>query len=84
MAACNGNGRELAKEHILNLPEIKTDKDMILFDHGYPSAGLMQYIGQAGFKYIMWCSTSFVASIKKKSPQTMVLLSINLRKMEKK
>ena len=44
MAPCNGNGRELAKQHILNLSKIKTDKDIILFDRGYPSAGLMQYI----------------------------------------
>lgn len=84
MAPCNGNGRELAKQHILNLSKIKTDKDIILFDRGYPSAGLMQYIDQSGFKYIMRCSTSFVASINKKISQTMVLLSINLRKMEKK
>lgn len=67
MASCNGNGRELAKQHILNLSKIKTDKDIILFDRGYPSAGLMQYIDQSGFKYIMRCSTSFVASINKKN-----------------
>ena len=67
MAPCNGNGRELAKQHILNLSKIKTDKDIILFDRGYPSAGLMQYIDQPGFKYIMRCSTSFVASINKKN-----------------
>ena len=67
MAPCNGNGRELAKQHILNLSKIKTDKDIILFDRGYPSAELMQYIDQPGFKYIMRCSTSFVASINKKN-----------------
>lgn len=67
MAPCNWNGRELAKQHILNLSKIKTDKDIILFDRGYPSAGLMQYIDQPGFKYIMRCSTSFVASINKKN-----------------
>lgn len=67
MAPCNGNGRELAKQHILNLSKIKTDKDIILFDRGYPSAWLMQYIDQSGFKYIMRCSTSFVASINKKN-----------------
>ena len=66
MAPCNGNERELAKQHILNLSKIKTDKDIILFDRGYPSAELMQYIDQTGFKYIMRCSTSFVASINKK------------------
>lgn len=67
MVPCNGNGRELAKQHILNLSKIKTDKDIILFDRGYPSAWLMQYIDQSGFKYIMRCSTSFVASINKKN-----------------
>lgn len=66
MAPCNGNEREIAKQHILNLSKIKTDKDIILFDRGYPSAELMQYIDQTGFKYIMRCSTSFVASINKK------------------
>ena len=66
MAPCNGNERELAKQHILSLSKIKTDKDIILFDRGYPSAELMQYVDQAGFKYIMRCSTSFVSSISKK------------------
>ncbi len=63
MAPCNGNERELAKQHILSLSKIKTDKDIILFDRGYPSAELMQYIDQIGFKYIMRCSTSFVSGI---------------------
>ena len=66
MAPCNGNERELAKQHILNLSKIKTDKDIILFDRGYPSAELMQYVDHAGFKYIMRCSASFVASINQK------------------
>lgn len=65
MAPCNGNERELAKQHILNPSKIKTSKDIILFDRGYPSAGLMQYIEQPGCKYIMRCNTSFLAGMKK-------------------
>lgn len=83
MAPCNGNGRELAKQHILNLSKIKTDKDIILFDRGYPSAGLMQYIDQSGFKYIMRCSTSFVASINKKNFTNDGIIKHKFKKNEK-
>ena len=83
MAPCNGNGRELAKQHILNLSKIKTDKDIILFDRGYPSAWLMQYIDQSGFKYIMRCSTSFVASINKKNFTNDGIIKHKFKKNEK-
>lgn len=66
MAPCNGNERELARQHIIRLSEIKTNKDIILFDRGYPSAELIQYINQAGFKYIMRCSTNFITGINNK------------------
>lgn len=63
MAPCNSDERELAKQHILNLSKIKTNKDIILFDRGYPSAELIHYINQAGFRYIMRCSTNVITDI---------------------
>ena len=66
MAPYNGNERELAEQHILSLLKIKMDKDVILFDRGYPSAELMRYIEQNDLKYVMRCSTSFLTCINKK------------------
>ena len=49
IAPYNGNERELAKKHIENLSEIKTSKELILFDRGYPSGELISFIEQTGF-----------------------------------
>ncbi len=80
MAPCNGNERELAKQHILSLSKIKTDKDIILFDRGYPSAEFMQYIDQTGFKYIMRCSKSFVSGINKKECKSDSIIKYKFKK----
>lgn len=53
---------------------------IILFDRGYPSAELMQYIGQTVFKYIMSCSTSFVSGISKKEYKNDSIIKHKLKK----
>ena len=64
---CRANERELAKEHIDYLAEHRTEKDLILFDRGYPSAELLSYIDKADFKYMMRADYTFVKGILKKA-----------------
>ena len=45
--------RTLAKRHLDSLAEIKTDKEIILFDRGYPSERMIDYCEEHGFFYIM-------------------------------
>ena len=45
--------REQAKRHIEQLSEIKTEKELILFDRGYPSSELIRCIEEKGFKYVI-------------------------------
>ena len=45
--------RELAKQHIERLAEIRTEKELILFDRGYPSSVLIKHIEETGFKYVI-------------------------------
>lgn len=63
---CNANERELAKQHLEILSEIKTDKELILFDRGYPSAELISFIEEKGFSYLMRADDTFVRGMVKK------------------
>lgn len=47
------NERKLAIEHLERLYEIKTEKELLIMDRGYPSAELMKAIEDKGFKYLM-------------------------------
>ena len=49
----NSNERKLALEHLEKLSEIKTQKELLIMDRGYPSAELMKAIEEKGFKYLM-------------------------------
>jgi len=49
----NSNERKLALEHLEKLVEIKTQKELLIMDRGYPSAELMEAIEEKGFKYLM-------------------------------
>ena len=64
---CNANERELAKQHLEFLSGIKTDKELILFDRGYPSAELISFIEEKGFKYLMRADDTFVRGMVKKA-----------------
>ena len=45
--------RTLAKQHIDRLAEIRTEKELVTFDRGYPSSDLIKHIEEAGFKYVI-------------------------------
>ena len=49
----NSNERKLALEHLEKLVEIKTQKELLIMDRGYPSAELMEAIEEKGFKYLI-------------------------------
>lgn len=65
MAPFDSSERELAKQNITNSVNMLTDNDMILFDRGYPSSELMQFLDKNGSKYIMRCDATFLGKIFK-------------------
>lgn len=65
MAPFDSSERELAKQNITNSVNMLTDNDMILFDRGYPSSELMQFLDKNDSKYIMRCDATFLGKILK-------------------
>ena len=65
MASFDSSERELAKQNITNSVNMLTDNDIILFDRGYPSSELMQFLDKNGSKYIMRCDATFLGKILK-------------------
>ena len=65
MAPFDSSERELAKQNITNSVNMLTDNDIILFDRGYPSSELMQFLDKNGSKYIMRCDATFLGRILK-------------------
>ena len=63
---CHSNERKLAHLHLNALNEIKTSKELILMDRGYPSSELLNDIDDMGFKYVMRCSEQFSKYLKTK------------------
>lgn len=64
IAPFNANERTLAKQHIEELSKIKTNKEIVIMDRGYPSAELISFIENKSIKYIMRCSSEFVKYMK--------------------
>ncbi|MBQ5562664.1 MAG: IS4 family transposase, partial [Clostridia bacterium] len=62
----NSNERELAEEHLKRLSEIKSDRELITFDRGYPSAELLTFLENTPFKYLIRADQTFVRGIMKK------------------
>ncbi len=56
---------DLAKQHLEYLSTISNDKELIMFDRGYPSKDLLKFIEDKGFKFLMRCSTSFIKGMQK-------------------
>lgn len=56
--------KSLAMQHLERLSELAHDKELIIFDRGYPSAELIEFIENKQFKYLMRCSRSFVLPFK--------------------
>lgn len=80
MAPYNSNEQELAKQHIENLRETILENDIILFDRGYPSAKLMQFLNNAGCKYIMRCASNFICDLDNKMYGNDSIITHNLKK----
>lgn len=59
--------RELAKQHIERLAEIRTEKELVLLDRGYPSSDLIKHIEEAGFKYVIRSNAHHAALLIKKA-----------------
>lgn len=64
IAPYNASERTLAKLHIEELSKIKTSKELVIMDRGYPSAELINFIESKNIKYIMRCSSEFVKHMK--------------------
>lgn len=60
----DSNERVLAKKHIEELSGMKSGKELLLLDRGYPSADLLSFIEEKGFKYVVRSSSTFIAGIK--------------------
>ena len=56
--------KELAMQHLERLSKLEHNKELIIFDRGYPSAELIEFIENKQFKYLMRCSRSFVSPFK--------------------
>ena len=63
----DANERELAKRHIDRLSEIRTEKELLLFDRGYPSSALIRHIEEKGFKYVIRSNAHQAGSLIKKA-----------------
>lgn len=50
------NERTYAKLHLEKLVEIRTSKELVLFDRGYPSIGLLTFLEENNIKYLMRCN----------------------------
>lgn len=62
MAPYDSSERKLTKEHIKNLNGTLSKNDIILFDRGYPSSELMEFLND-NCKYIMRCDATFLGSL---------------------
>ena len=59
--------RDLAMEHLHYFESYRQTKDLIIFDRGYPSKKLIEYLDNNGFKYLMRLQKSFSAEIDNSS-----------------
>lgn len=58
--ACTANERNAAKDMISAFNIEQVQNPVFIMDRGYPSADLIEAIMQAGYKYVMRCSSVFV------------------------
>lgn len=73
----NSNERTLAKMHLKALGEIKTSKELVLMDRGYPSAELFNYINNLGFKYVIRSSSVYSKNFKAKGNDCVIIHKFN-------
>lgn len=60
----NANERTLALLHLKELDRIRTSKEILVMDRGYPSAQLIGGIDKLNFKYVIRCSKGFIKNLK--------------------
>lgn len=66
IAPCNAFEGDLARQHIDHLASISTSKELIIFDRGYPSAALIDFIQSKGLKYLFRYNKTFLIGAKDK------------------
>ena len=66
IAPWNANERKLAQLHFSELDKIRTPKELLLMDRGYPSAELLDDLDNYGYKYVIRCSEQFSKYLKTK------------------
>ena len=64
--------RETAVQLIEQLKEIGLKNDLILFDRGYPSYKLIQYLGKSKIKYLMRVSRNFKRAWETTEPDQII------------
>lgn len=62
----NSNERKLAQIHFAELAKMKTSKELVLMDRGYPSGELLNDLDGYGYKYVIRCSEQFTKHLKTK------------------
>jgi len=55
--------RRFAMEHLEKYARLKSDKELVIFDRGYPSAELVDFLEEKGYKYLMRVKKKFNAQI---------------------
>lgn len=68
----NANERKLAQLHLKELNRIRTSKELLIMDRGYPSAELIKNIDDLNFKYVIRCSKEFIRNMKLKGNDCIV------------
>ena len=66
IAPWNANERKLAQLHFSELYKVRTPKELVLMDRGYPSSELLDNLDNYGYKYVIRCSEQFSKYLKTK------------------
>jgi len=71
--------REMAHNHVLNIPPSNCPKDLYLFDRGYPSIALIFYLLYHGKDFVMRYSTAWLGLVNQvlNSNKKDVIIEIN-------
>ncbi len=59
----DANERELAQLHLNELEKMKTDKEILLMDRGYPASKLFKSMEEKGFKFVARCEPNFIKAM---------------------
>ena len=69
----NSNERKLAQFHFNELDKVRTSKELILMDRGYPSSELLDDLDNYGYKYVIRCSEQFSKYLKTKGNDCVII-----------